>query len=190
MASTDIDEYDELDEDVELDDDYDGEDDEDEVEVPDELKFSTGDDEDDVDSVEIELNGTKVTLYQPSNGALLMSAAAWSETGSAFERLHHTLNIINACLDDLGVRILREAMYSRKKKFKDEVLFDILDTILTRWGDGLGSAAPKNRAARRQAERAAKREEAAEAEGEQKSLPRKAPAKKAAAKRAPAKGRR
>ena len=123
--------------------------DDDDIEVPEELQFSTGDYDTKVESITIKLNGWDVELRRPPRPTLLLSATAWSTNSTDLDRAAAIMDLINACLDETGRRILRSAMYDPEVAFNEDLLSDLMDLILTKWGEGVDGNRAQRRAAKK-----------------------------------------
>ena len=119
------------------------------IEVPEELQFSTGDYDTKVESITIKLNGWDVELRRPPRPTLLLSATAWSTNSTDLDRAAAIMDLINACLDETGRRILRSAMYDPEVAFNEDLLSDLMDLILTKWGEGVDGNRAQRRAAKK-----------------------------------------
>lgn len=139
-----------------------GDEDED-VEVGEEFQFTsdTGNNRA-MERMAIKIDGEKFWLYRPSNALIYMLAGTLAAGSDLTERLNAMVQLIQVSMDDAGWMYVRRRMADRRNNFDDELLGNLVSTILNKWAtpdvvDGFNKnqkTAQGNRAARRQASRA------------------------------------
>lgn len=105
-------------------------------EVPEDLSFSSNTGEDAaVERIKIKIDGQDFYLYKPSNSLIYMLAGTLATGSDITERLNAMLQLVQVCLDDVGVMYLRRRMADRRNNFDDGLLGRLTGVILDKWGN-------------------------------------------------------
>ena len=154
---------------VALDGDLDDDEPDDLTDVPEALQFSATIDDDDVDadddvadlsSIDIKIDGNTFTLSRPSDTALAIRLAEYNAAETVMDQALALLGIISTSLDRTGYVYVRQLLMAPRqegRRFNENLLANITQTIMDRWGGGekiKRKADEKRRAANRAARRA------------------------------------
>ena len=128
---------------------------EDIADIPEEFQFVSSADDDDrePETIPISIDGLRLELTQPAETALFMLANRIQDDQVPMRaKTAAMLDLVRLCLGPVGYGFLYERMMDPRRKFKDELIGELAEKIIVKWG----SATPRNRAEKRRAARAKK----------------------------------
>ncbi|MFT4086130.1 MAG: hypothetical protein QM658_03095 [Gordonia sp. (in: high G+C Gram-positive bacteria)] len=113
------------------------------ADVPEALQFTATVDDDSVDDeagpLDITIDGIKFTLIPPSQTALSLRYAEYNAAETTMDQALALLGIISTAMDRAGYVYLRQNLLAPRqsgRRFNENLLADLVNTILERWAGG------------------------------------------------------